>query len=417
MAPIVGIVYTAYSCSILLCVYCSLLLLPTVCCNDDDDNTGAIIGIAAGAAVLISILICIFILYIYYNYKKSRHSWPSSTNFDETINLSKADQLDSSESFFVTNNLLTSSGSISEGSYTSGGPELSLVFANANAPNKHDLAKLDFPRTSVCLIKDMGTWTFGMAHQGEATGIKETELSTTVLVKSLHERASRKLKEKFLLEMKWAMEFNHPSVITLLGTCIKSEPMYLIFEYLEFGPLNTFLQSVSSISSDFSMLAIDDTEDAETASNSLPANVSGAQSTLSRGRSTLGRRKSNAEMLSKEDLFGFAIQVVAGMEHIASKGFVHKDLAARNCHVCCVCISTLCSYVCICMHACMYVSTCVFINCAHTVNDENLAGLKFGTKLQVCMDIRLIFAIGENSRIHQTLVLLNFHLLRYFNIT
>lgn len=293
--------------------------------------------------MLLSLLICIFIIYVYCNYKKLRHTWPSSTNVDETACLPNTDQLESSGSILITTN--TSLGdSLSGGSYTSGGPELSLVFANANAP-KHDelLVELDFPRTSICLIRDIGTWTFGMVYQGEATGIKETELSTTVLVKSLQERAGRKLKERFLSEMRWVVEFNHPNVITLLGTCVKTEPLYLIYEYLEFGPLNIFLQSVSSISIDFGMLDVEDAETSSLRTNQLTA---GAQSTLGsrRGRSTLKRDQSNVttEMLSMEDLFSFAIQVAAGMDHIASKGFVHKDLAARNCHVCscsvCVCV-------------------------------------------------------------------------------
>ena len=289
--------------------------------------------------LLVSLFVCVFVLYVYCNYKKMKHTWPSDSNFDDSIHLPKADNLESLGSFLITSH---SVGSISDGSYTSGGPELSLVFANANAPKLPEdvLGNLDFPRTSICLIKDIGTWTFGMVHQGEATGIKETELSTTVLVKSLHERAGRKLKERFLSELKWVVEFNHPNIITLLGTCMKSEPLYLIYEYLEFGPLNTFLQSVSSISVDFNMLTFENAEDLDTS-----ANTSGAQSTLKRGQSTTlsRRRQSNVgtEMLSLDDLFSFAIQVAAGMDHIASKGFVHKDLAARNCHVrlcACLCV-------------------------------------------------------------------------------
>lgn len=319
--------------------------MPTAYCNDDE-GAGVIVGIVIGAVILVSLLVCIFIIYVYCNFKKLRDNWPSSANVEESFNLTEADQLESSGNILITTNT-SMTDSISDGSYASGGPELSLVFANANPPKHNELlAKLDFPRTSICLIRDIGTWTFGMVYQGEATGIKETELSTTVLVKSLRERASRKLKERFLSEMKWAVEFNHPNIITLLGTCIKNEPLYLIFEYLEFGPLNIFLQSVSSISTDFSMLTIDEVEDPETAS--LPMNISGAQTTRSRGRATLGRRRQSnvtAEMLSTEDLFSFAIQVAAGMEHITSKGFIHKDLAARNCHVC---LGHVCVRVCVC---------------------------------------------------------------------
>jgi len=285
--------------------YCSFLLLPTAYCNDGE-NTGIIAGIVVGAVVVLGIFLCIFATYIYCNCKRLRHTWPSNINVEETICLPKADQLESSGSFVA----------MDDDRYASG--ELSLVFANANAPT-HEvlLAELNFPRTSICLIKDIGNWTVGMVYQGEATGIKETELSTTVLVKSLHERASRKVKERFLAEMKWVVEFNHPNVITLLGTCVKNEPMYLIYEYLEYGPLNAFLQSVSSAWTDFQILDnVTDYDDRDVSSSPMS-----------------GALNQSSDVLTIDDLFSFAIQIASGMEHITSKGFIHKDLAARSCHV------------------------------------------------------------------------------------
>jgi len=279
----------------------SLLLLPTAYCNDGE-NGGIIAGIVVGAVVVLGTFLCIFATYVYCNCKRLKHTWPSNINSEEAI-LPKADQLESSGSFVA----------MDDDRYASG--ELSLVFANANAPTHEALLEeLNFPRTAICLIKDIGNWTVGMVYQGEATGIKETELSTTVLVKSLHERASRKVKERFLAEMKWVIEFNHPNVITLLGTCVKNEPMYLIYEYLEYGPLNTFLQSVSSASTGLQMLA-----------NVTDRDISSSPMS--------GALNQSSDVLTIDDLFSFAIQIASGMEHITSKGFIHKDLAARSCHV------------------------------------------------------------------------------------
>ena len=34
-----------------------------------------------------------------------------------------------------------------------------------------------------------------------------------------------------------------------------------------------------------------------------------------------------------DDMIGLGMQVADGMEYLSGRGLVHKDLAARNCHV------------------------------------------------------------------------------------
>lgn len=176
-----------------------------------------------------------------------------------------------------------------------------------NMSPKQRLQNLEFPHGNICIVKDIGGSNFGKTYIGEASGLTEGgELSTTVFIKSLGERAPAKVRLNFTIEMTLASGFNHVNILSLLAVCNKEEPRYMVFEYLEYGALNTFLQSIDS-----AWLDLDKAFDE-------------AESTCA---------SSNQPMLGMDDLTTVALQVADGMEYLASKAFVHKDIAARNCQV------------------------------------------------------------------------------------
>ena len=172
---------------------------------------------------------------------------------------------------------------------------------------KQRLQVLEFPHSNICIVKDLGCMSFGKIHKGEATGLLKHEVSTTVFIKSLRERASSKLKQQFEMEMTLVSGFSHPNILSLLGICTKEEPKYMIFEFLEYGSLKDFLQATDSNWFNF------DEALAEEASSCA---------------------SSNSPMLGIDDLANFGCQVADGMEYLSrQKAFVHKDVATRNCHV------------------------------------------------------------------------------------
>lgn len=184
---------------------------------------------------------------------------------------------------------------------------------------------LEFPHGNICILKDLGETNLGKTHMGEATGLRESELSTTVYIKSLRERARSKLRQQFLAEITWSSGFDHPNILTLLAIATRDEPSYMIYEFLEYGVLSDFLKSADSAWMDFEKVL---------------------------GQEDAASTHSSAEhtMLSTEDLLGIGIQIAEGMEYLALKGIVHRDLAARNCHVsvtCTVLITfTVCTWDC-----------------------------------------------------------------------
>lgn len=171
---------------------------------------------------------------------------------------------------------------------------------------------LEYSHGSVCLLGDIGQSNFGMVYKGEALGLclgkeEDEETSDTVLVKSLRETSSDIVRQLFHLEMVWASSFEHPNVLQLMAVCTSEEPKYLLYEYLEFGTLREFLLSTEAVWVDFESAVGTDT------SSTIP--------------------QPEQELVGVDELVNIAVQVAEGMQYLASKGFVHKDLAARNCHV------------------------------------------------------------------------------------
>ncbi len=168
---------------------------------------------------------------------------------------------------------------------------------------KQRLNELEFPHTNICLLKDLWETNFGMTYQGEATGLEENIVSTTIFIKSLKERASIKVRQQFMIEMTWASGFNHPNVITLLGVC-REQPSFMIYEYLEYGSLKDFLQSLNSAWFDFDE-ALNETASTCPSTSTFPLGI--------------------------DDLCNILYQVADGMDYLSKKAFVLKDLAVRNC--------------------------------------------------------------------------------------
>ena len=171
---------------------------------------------------------------------------------------------------------------------------------------KQRLQALEFPHGNICITKNIGETNFGKTYLGEATGLRENELSTTVFIKSLRERATSKLRQHFTVEMSWASGFSHPNILALLAVCNKDEPRYMVFEHLEYGTLKDFLQSIDSAWFDFDEALNEEASTCDSSANPV---------------------------LGIDDLMGIICQVAEGMDYLANKAFVHKDLATRNCHV------------------------------------------------------------------------------------
>ncbi|XP_070196549.1 tyrosine-protein kinase transmembrane receptor Ror2-like [Littorina saxatilis] len=199
----------------------------------------------------------------------------------------------------------------------------------------------EFPRNDVVFLRDIGQGAFGRVFKAKVPAsstvggrIKSGE-STLIAVKMLKEDASGDLQSDFEREASLMADFDHPNIVRLLGVCAVGKPMCLLFEFMSKGDLNEFLRLCSpehfSLRVPRSRNHMVDLEDGLRVEVELEEE--GGQGGEAAGDGEGGNGEgSPARLTTCEQLF-IAQQVAGGMAYLAQRGYVHRDLATRNCLV------------------------------------------------------------------------------------
>lgn len=161
----------------------------------------------------------------------------------------------------------------------------------------------EFPRDRLRFLEKIGTGQFGEVHIceveslgsiiGSDAGQCSWIMSSTikVAVKMLKSDVEKNIEKEFMKEVRVMARLQHENVVQLLGVC-EEEPKCMVVEYMENGDLNQFLKSYSL---------------------------------------TDGLSDTSTKVLNEQTLLYMCMQICGGMKYLASQGFVHRDLATRNC--------------------------------------------------------------------------------------
>ena len=162
------------------------------------------------------------------------------------------------------------------------------------------LETLEYPRNDIVYIRDIGQGAFGRVFKAKAPSIGKEDF-TLIAVKMLKEDASDDLQSDFEREASLMANFSHPNIVKLLGVCAIGKPMCLLFEFMSKGDLNEFLRRCSP------------------------------EHYITHSHSDLfGYEVANIDLV---DLLYISKQISSGMVYLSTKGYVHRDLATRNCLV------------------------------------------------------------------------------------
>lgn len=166
----------------------------------------------------------------------------------------------------------------------------------------------EFPRDKLRFVEKIGEGQFGEVHICEVENLcslvddakKSTAFFGTskVAVKLLRCGQDCSIAEEFMKESRVMSKLEHENVVQLIGVCL-DEPKCMVVEYMENGDLMQFMQAHERY-----------TGPPNPRISSIPNIV-----------------------LRNDTLFYISMQVAAGMNYLSSHGFIHRDLATRNCLV------------------------------------------------------------------------------------
>eukprot|EP00049_Salpingoeca_infusionum_P025359 m.18780 g.18780 ORF g.18780 m.18780 type:complete len:1662 (-) comp7950_c0_seq1:195-5180(-) len=135
----------------------------------------------------------------------------------------------------------------------------------------------EIQRGNVTILEELGRGAFGFVAKAI---LRERGMpSALVAVKSLHEHASNSDMSELMQEAAVMAQMNHPNVVQLVGVVTVGAPAQVLLSYAEFGSLKSYLSLTDP------PLALK---------------------------------------------LKFALESAQGLAHVHEKGFVHRDIAARN---------------------------------------------------------------------------------------
>ncbi|XP_070550559.1 fibroblast growth factor receptor 2-like [Ptychodera flava] len=110
---------------------------------------------------------------------------------------------------------------------------------------------LEFPKEYVRPKDVIGEGTFGRVAKAEAWELAGSEGVNIVALKTVKDNASQDDKKRLIDELELLKTIGqHKHVLSLIGCCTKTEPVYLLFEYMALGDLQKYLRESRKANTD-----------------------------------------------------------------------------------------------------------------------------------------------------------------------
>ncbi|XP_048851096.1 macrophage colony-stimulating factor 1 receptor-like [Brienomyrus brachyistius] len=205
---------------------------------------------------------------------------------------------------------------------------------------------LEFPREKLELGKILGAGAFGKVVEATAYGLEKEDDIVQVAVKMLKPSARSDEKEALMSELKILSHLGrHENIVNLLGACTHGGPILVITEYCCHGDLQNFLRNKADTFLNFLLSLQENVWDYKNVhpkrmSTKSDSGVCSLHSGCNQRPTLMSTGSSQGSLcedddsdgwpLDMDDLLRFSCHVAQGLEFLASKNCIHRDVAARN---------------------------------------------------------------------------------------